>query len=164
MKDKDFGEWFDDAMQTSTELRDAVKDMNFKGVSEFCLAAGIEQGKHEERQRLLKPVPGLIIQKPQDECHVVDRRPYPHGKMSPNDLEILIHFYVSPTQHPRAEYIDAACDAMKGKGLLDIDGHFKWFITSKGKAFLQCILATPFPKQVWLDGNGKLIDIDGNKN
>jgi hypothetical protein len=87
------------------------------------------------------------------------------GKISPNDLEILIHYNSNPiTPFPRtgAPAVDDAIDRFIDNEIIRSTARQSCYkLTSKGRAWLQCILATPFPKKVWLDGNGKLIDIEG---
>lgn len=81
--------------------------------------------------------------------------------MAPNDLEILIHFYVSPAQHPRQGAVDHDCERLEELGVLRLTGHnTKYSITGKGKAWMRCILDTPFPQNVWLDDHGHIIDIN----
>ena len=84
--------------------------------------------------------------------------------MTPNDLEILIHYYASRAVHPRAGAL-AVTDSIQD--FID-DGMFTIMeptdagdsgvrITSKGKAHLEQLLRLPYPEQAWVDTNGNVI-------
>jgi hypothetical protein len=74
--------------------------------------------------------------------------------MTPNDLEILIHYYVSPAPHPREE-APAVRESVKMFLTLHVlevvDYGFR--VTEKGQAWLRLILATPLPVcgKRWID-------------
>ncbi len=96
---------------------------------------------------------------------IIPINPERHGKISPNDLEVMIHYYLWSSllePHPRydAPAVSEAVQRFEEKGLLVNIATQQYQITTKGKAWMQVILSTPFPKRVWLDANGKLIDID----
>ena len=80
--------------------------------------------------------------------------------MTPNDLEILIHYYVSIVPHPRLNTPEIQHSIEKFVS----DGIFKLYvignktrITEKGKAWLKTILSVPYPQKVWVDENGNVI-------
>jgi len=80
--------------------------------------------------------------------------------MTPNDLEILIHYYVSNEPHPRLNAPAVQHSIEK----FVLDGIFKLYvignktrITEKGKAWLKTILSVPYPQKVWVDENGDVI-------
>jgi hypothetical protein len=89
--------------------------------------------------------------------------------MTPNDLDVLIHYHVSVEPHPHS-----TSPAVKDTTLRYVkDGVFKervipgsaafttsqYSLTEKGKAFLQLILATPYPMPTWTDPRtGERID------
>jgi hypothetical protein len=76
--------------------------------------------------------------------------------MTPFELEILMHHYVSPAEFPRPSdsYEDIITDFITA-GVMDATKT----VTDMGDAWIQCILNTPFPKTktVFIDANGKII-------
>jgi hypothetical protein len=74
--------------------------------------------------------------------------------MTPNDLEVLIHYYVSQAPHPR-EHAPAVREAVKMylnlKVFEVVDYGFR--VTEKGQAWLRLILDTPQPvlRARWID-------------
>lgn len=91
--------------------------------------------------------------------------------MTPNDLEILIHYYTSSKPHPRlsAPAVKASIEEFLAFGILklredisagthaDITKLGMYRLTDKGRAWLSMILKTPYPKQVWIDQSGDII-------
>lgn len=74
--------------------------------------------------------------------------------MTPCDLEVLIHCYVSPIVHPHitAPAVQNAIAQFLDDGIIVPDGSEGGFSpTAKGKAWLKMILATPQPEQKWID-------------
>ena len=86
--------------------------------------------------------------------------------MTPNDLEILIHCHVSPTRHPRIDYhaVRESINKFIKDGIIeesaDRDGPHYYTTTDKGRAWIEMILRTPYPRQVWVDEKGKVIVIE----
>ncbi len=81
--------------------------------------------------------------------------------MTPNDLEVLIHYHTTPGKHPR---IDAPAVVESINGFLK-DGVLKRaelniVVTEMGRAWLDIILETPYPTMVWAD----IRITDGNFN
>jgi len=78
-------------------------------------------------------------------------------EMTPNDLEILIHCYVSPEEHPRinAPAVMESIGKFVDDDILEeriTDGDKMLFkVTEKGVAFLRMILSTPYPIKVWIN-------------
>jgi DNA-binding PadR family transcriptional regulator len=81
--------------------------------------------------------------------------------MTPNDIEILIHYYVSPNPHPRidAGAVKQAVQAFVKDGIfIEADGDKSGYsVTDKGKAWLATILNVPYPKKIWVDGRGNKV-------
>jgi hypothetical protein len=75
--------------------------------------------------------------------------------MSPSDLEVLIHYHVSPEPHSRrnAPAVRDAIDRFFGDGILESlpDDAKQYTTTARGRKFLEMILSTPYPKLVWID-------------
>lgn len=76
--------------------------------------------------------------------------------LTPNDLEILIHYYVSPAEHPRFNYIRPTIDEFVRNGILERKDD-EYAVTDKGRAWLISILQVPCPTQAWIDKNGNVI-------
>lgn len=77
--------------------------------------------------------------------------------LTPNDLEILIHHFVSPEEHPRS-YAPAVQEAITHfilKGVFEKLDSGRIVTTSKGQAWLKMILAVPEPKRAWVNPETK---------
>jgi len=83
------------------------------------------------------------------------------NEMSPNDLEILIHCYCHPEPHPRinAQAVQETLTRFLEDGIIKgLGPNSDLFVTThKGAAWLQAILKTPYPRQVWVDVNNNII-------
>ena len=81
--------------------------------------------------------------------------------ITPNDLEILIHYFVSANPHPRetASAVSNAITRYINDGIFEINMTHRsgYEVTDKGKAWLKTILAVPYPKKVWVDRDGNVI-------
>jgi len=82
--------------------------------------------------------------------------------LTPNDLEILIHYYVYRSPHPRIETPAAieAIDRFVSSGILIKKEscwvaagapRYTYWVTEKGKVWMSMILNTPYPKTIWID-------------
>ena len=62
---------------------------------------------------------------------------------SPNEINVLLHYYVTTDNHPNIQYpaIRAAVEMYVNQGILSRDNQ----VTEKGKLFIETILSTPFP-------------------
>ena len=88
---------------------------------------------------------------------------------TPNDIEVLLHYYVSPEPHPRveADAVRQTIGRYLKEGILEedkegtfVEGTKKlncYCVTDKGKAWLRLILSVPYPKQAWVGQDGKII-------
>ncbi len=81
--------------------------------------------------------------------------------MTPNDIEVLIHYHGSGTPHPRieAKAVSASTKMLEQLNLIYgmTDGSFN--TTERGKAYMQLLCCLPLPEKVWLDKDGKQIKI-----
>jgi hypothetical protein len=77
--------------------------------------------------------------------------------MTPNDIEILIHCYVSLEKHPRAEYNRGVFDSFVENGLVSHvkDGIYR--TTEKGVAHIQQLCNLPLPTKQFIGYDGKVI-------
>lgn len=81
--------------------------------------------------------------------------------MTPNDIEVLIHCYVTPAPHPRrsAPAVHDAIDMLLREGLIYETNEGCYGTTERGAAHITQLCDTPFPKQVWVDEHGRVIDV-----
>lgn len=82
---------------------------------------------------------------------------------TPSDIEVLLHYYVSPEPHPRetAPAIVGTIEMYLNTDILEVNTLYdsNYQVTAKGKAWLQMILSVPYPTQVWVDGDGTVIKL-----
>lgn len=80
--------------------------------------------------------------------------------MTPNDIEILIHCHVSPTPHPRLAQNKAVFDSLERNGLIRYHANSigVYVTTARGAAHINQLCSTPWPKQAWIDSNGRVIE------
>ena len=74
---------------------------------------------------------------------------------TPNNLDILLHYHCSSAQHERfdAPAVQEGIAYLVQQGLLD-RADFP-AVTDKGRAYIEHILAVPFPEQAWvMPGSG----------
>lgn len=77
--------------------------------------------------------------------------------MTPNDIEILIHCYVSPEPHPRIEHNRDVLEDFIVKGLVRHKGGDIYETTEKGAAHIIQICRLPLPKKKYIGYDGKEI-------
>ena len=72
--------------------------------------------------------------------------------LTPNGLEILIHYHVCNFQHPGSDApaVQEAIDKFIGLGILKRITN-QYYLTRKGKVWLQMILETPCPETIFID-------------
>ena len=91
--------------------------------------------------------------------------------MTPNDIEVLLHYYVNPKEHPKK-----ASNAVSGSILKSLrEGIFKYVdyvpapavghagdaafkVTERGCALIKILQNVEYPILAWLDGKGNIID------
>jgi len=76
--------------------------------------------------------------------------------LTPNGLEILIHYHVCNFQHPRfdAPAVQEAIDKFIALDVLKRITN-QYYLTRKGKVWLQMILETPCPEPIFIDPRTK---------
>ena len=78
--------------------------------------------------------------------------------MTPNDIEILIHYHVSPEPHPRitAPAVESATLMLEENGLIQrIDGIYR--TTERGRAHVEQLCNLDFPRAAWVGANGEVL-------
>jgi len=85
--------------------------------------------------------------------------------MTPNDIEVLIHYHCSPTVHPRIE-AGAVKNALRWlllSGIIEQEPETslenRYCTTDKGKALMKLLCDTLIPVQAWVDDQGNVIEI-----
>jgi len=90
-------------------------------------------------------------------------------KLSPAEIEVLLHCYYSPEKHPR---IDTPCvraclanlelcgliEKQVYKSEIDITNLSTHKTTKRGEAHINQLCNLPLPKLVWADHNGRIIE------
>lgn len=81
---------------------------------------------------------------------------------TPNDIDVLLHYHVSPTMHERASApaVQETTERYLREGILVwIDdettrngGYYK--TTERGDAWVEMLLRVPYPRQAWVDETG----------
>ena len=92
-------------------------------------------------------------------------------KFSPCDIEVLLHCYYSPEIHPRVDtpavqssygnlilcgLIVPQC-FMVGADTTNLNGYET---TERGRAHVKQLCSLPLPSSAWVDGNGKVIELN----
>lgn len=69
---------------------------------------------------------------------------------TPNNLEILMHFYVSPSIHPRydAPAVREGVQYLIDHGML-FEGELYCTVTPKGEFFIKHLMDIPFPVETY---------------
>ena len=83
--------------------------------------------------------------------------------MTPYELKLLIHFGGNPARFENdttKKYIDAR-ESLYERNIIEVSTEFEsgYELTSKGIAWLNCILSTPEPTSAWIDKEGNVIYI-----
>jgi hypothetical protein len=85
--------------------------------------------------------------------------------LTPNDIEVLLHYYASGVRHPRANF-PAVRDATRyflAQGMLepveaDDNGiTIRYTTTERGVAHVKQLCSLPLPVRAWVDSTGKII-------
>ena len=76
--------------------------------------------------------------------------------MTPNDIDVLLHYHVSPILHPRfgSTAVEEATKHFLRDGILEHAGGDYYATTARGRAWVEMILRVPYPRQVWVDEKG----------
>jgi len=77
--------------------------------------------------------------------------------MTPNDIEILIHCYVSPVKHPRYDNIKDILESFVVDGLVVDKGNGIFHTTEKGAAHIRQLCSLPIPAVQYVRFDGVLI-------
>jgi len=82
--------------------------------------------------------------------------------LTPNELEILIHYYICSEKHPRfdAPAVREAIDMFIGLDVLKRVTN-QYYLTRRGKVWLRMILETPCPELIFIDPrtNGEIKEV-----
>lgn len=79
--------------------------------------------------------------------------------MTPLHIEILLHYYSSPTPFPGSSQAgDEYTTDLHNCGLIDPCGNGVYKTTQKGDAHVEQLCQLPLPTQVWVGFDGKAIE------
>ena len=83
-------------------------------------------------------------------------------KLTPSDIEVLLHFYMFPEAHPRwkAPAVVSAIHYFIGEKMLVEDlkspGERRvYHVTERGGKFIEMLCETPIPELEWIDPRSK---------
>jgi hypothetical protein len=78
--------------------------------------------------------------------------------MSPNDIDILIHYHCSSKLHEWHDMpaVQESTEMFVNDGILQWDND-TYRTTEMGRAWLKMIIKTPYPRQAWVDEEGNEI-------
>jgi hypothetical protein len=79
--------------------------------------------------------------------------------MTPNDIEILIHCYVSPGRHPRYDSNRRVFQKFITDGLVVFKDEGIYQTTEKGAAHVHQLCSLPLPVKQFVGYDGKVIDL-----
>ncbi len=81
--------------------------------------------------------------------------------MTPSDIEVLIHCYVSPSRHPRYDSpeVKEAYSGFLSNGLITGKGDGIYYTTDKGAAHIEQLCNLPLPRLQYVRFDGVLIKI-----
>lgn len=84
--------------------------------------------------------------------------------MTPYELSVLIHHYTSPAkfEHCHKTLYTATVQTFVNQSVFrrDTEKDNGYRVTNLGKAWLQVILQTPLPKQVYADAQDQIIKVE----
>ena len=84
--------------------------------------------------------------------------------MTPNDIEVLIHFCTSHAKHPRedAPAVIEAIDSFYENGLIEPckERDSGYQATERGMLHLNQLCKVPWPRKAWVDANNNIISTD----
>jgi hypothetical protein len=84
----------------------------------------------------------------------------PH-MMTPNDIEIILHYYTTQEPHPRKDafaVVESTQNFINNKILEhSFNNESGYEVTPKGEAYIKLLLSIPFPEEVFLDQYGNTI-------
>jgi len=78
--------------------------------------------------------------------------------MTPNEINVLLHYHCSPTVHPLAKVpaiINATSNLVHWGLLANIEPPYT--TTSKGVAHVKQLCTLPLPEQVWVSRTGEVL-------
>jgi hypothetical protein len=79
--------------------------------------------------------------------------------LTPNDIEVLLHFHTTGMVHPRADapaVHDATCMWVNA-GMLEAETHGVYRTTPSGKAMVEALCRTPAPVLQYIDAVGNVV-------
>ena len=92
-------------------------------------------------------------------------------KLSPCDIEVLLHCYYSPEVHSRenAPAVQISYTRLMMCGLIELQCFMvgadttnlnEYKTTERGRAHIQQLCTLPLPSSAWVDSNGKVLELN----
>jgi hypothetical protein len=74
------------------------------------------------------------------------------AEMTVNDIEVMLHYYCSPSPHPRidAPAVQDAISQFLAAGLLEYVKKDIYEATEGGKMYVEALRKVPIPKRQWV--------------
>lgn len=83
---------------------------------------------------------------------------------TPNDIEVLLHYYVSPDPHPRAHApaVQETTKQFLKQGVIQLcaDGLGGYSVTPRGEAWVKALCAVPAPRRGWISADGTVLSVE----
>ncbi len=78
---------------------------------------------------------------------------------TPNNIEVLLHCYVSPNPHPRvrAASVQESLNAFLEIGAIEPSGGETYRTTPLGDAWVKALCNVPIPRAAFVDESGKIL-------
>ena len=80
--------------------------------------------------------------------------------MTPYEIGVLIHCYVSPTKHPQSDtkLFQQTIEMLMNEDMVyELEDHYT--TTDRGNAYMKMLQTLQFPQLAWVDERGKVINI-----
>jgi len=75
--------------------------------------------------------------------------------MTPNYIEVLLHYYTTPVAHPRwrCSAVQGALNYFKNEGIIAPEAKTEsgYAVTPRGQMLVLMLCGTPLPELVWVD-------------
>lgn len=82
--------------------------------------------------------------------------------MTPNDIDVLLHYHVNPNPHPRigAHAVRDSINWFVHEGIFKVLSGSLYATTDRGKALVIKLCSVDLPKLAWVDENNTVIIVE----
>ena len=76
--------------------------------------------------------------------------------MTPLGITVVLHYYTTPEALPNSDApaVREMVSSLIRDGILGREALGLPFVTDRGRAWIELLLRTPFPRMAWVDENG----------